>query len=458
MKILLIITDEESWLCFNDKHQVWRNQLPSWRYFQEQGLTFPNHYTASCACAPSRASLYTGKFPNPNCTDYDDPNFHNITSTNGFASDTFTPLNSRNMAEYFKAYGFVCHYFGKWHLTPEADNADLAVRGWTGTIWSGPEPHGPELDLSGMIIDAKTLSLACQVLDDTREQDNVIYAVNFVNPHDINLYLKLKALGMLDDLPLPDIDVSCADDTITDNNNPNNKVTKLEQLMTRYMQEELYCSRELFEAYFDVTEYRRFYLYLCQLVDQHIMTLLSHVDSQTVVIRTSDHGSAYGTKGGLLGKWLTTDDRVIRVPLMMANLPGNIILYNSFVSKTGSRPNDLITAKRVYNQLSSSVDILPTMMGLAGIPHHQLPGVNLFTRARSHVDFVTFDNPTAGEKQLRLYERHQHQQGEDANPADLHSYSAIPFYGLHCRISMTATTTNKVTTTLNPSNHFKARL
>jgi arylsulfatase A-like enzyme len=99
--------------------------------------------------------------------------------------------------------------------------------------------------------------------------------------------------------------------------------------------------------------YRRLYYYLHKLVDRAIGRILESLErsgmaDDTVVVFTSDHGDLVGAHGGLMQKWYNAYDEAIRVPLVVrgpgvAAVPGGV---------------DVPT---------SHVDLLPTLLGLAGI-------------------------------------------------------------------------------------------
>ena len=99
--------------------------------------------------------------------------------------------------------------------------------------------------------------------------------------------------------------------------------------------------------------YRRLYYYLHKMVDQAIGRILDALDASgmaddTIVVFTSDHGDLLGAHGGLQQKWCNAFDEAIRVPLLVKG-PG--------VARTASG----ITTP------TSHVDLIPTLLGLAGI-------------------------------------------------------------------------------------------
>ena len=99
--------------------------------------------------------------------------------------------------------------------------------------------------------------------------------------------------------------------------------------------------------------YRRLYYYLHKLVDQAIGRILDALEASgmaddTIIVFTSDHGDLLGAHGGLQQKWANAFDEATRVPMVIkgpgvASLPGGI------------------TAP------TSHVDLIPTLLGLAGI-------------------------------------------------------------------------------------------
>jgi len=169
-------------------------------------------------------------------------------------------------------------------------------------------------------------------------------------------------------------------------------------------------TRMIYETATDLG-YRRLYYHLHQLVDQAIGRILEALErsgmaDDTVVVFTSDHGDLLGAHGGLVQKWCNAFDEGVRVPLLMAG-PGIDVGGPGITVPT------------------SHVDLLPTLLGLAGIDveqaavgvaerHaevHLLPGRDLSDLARGRVDqrsvaspiyFMTEDNVTLGSTQVNI--------------------------------------------------------
>jgi arylsulfatase A-like enzyme len=127
---------------------------------------------------------------------------------------------------------------------------------------------------------------------------------------------------------------------------------------------------------------------------------------ETVVVLTSDHGDLLGAHGGLIQKWFNAYDEAVRVPLVVAG-PG------------------IAAGGPGISVPTSHVDLVPTLLGLAGIDReqaaagvgadhteaHPLPGRDLSDLIRGRVDqqsvaspiyFMTEDNVTQGSSQVNI--------------------------------------------------------
>ena len=125
----------------------------------------------------------------------------------------------------------------------------------------------------------------------------------------------------------------------------------------------------------------------------------------TIVVFTSDHGDLLGAHGGLIQKWCNAFDEATRVPLLIAG-PG-------------------IAAGGDVDIPTSHVDLIPTLLGLAGIDveraavsvaaHHDethpLPGRDMSgivrgtttaTTIESPIYFMTEDDVTRGVTQVNI--------------------------------------------------------
>ena len=103
--------------------------------------------------------------------------------------------------------------------------------------------------------------------------------------------------------------------------------------------------------------YRRLYYYLLKLVDKAIGRILEALEQSgmaddTIVVFTSDHGDLLGAHGGLIQKWCNAFDEATRVPLVIAG-PG------------------IAARTRGIDIPTSHVDLIPTLLGLAGIDREE---------------------------------------------------------------------------------------
>jgi arylsulfatase A-like enzyme len=370
--ILLILTDEERYPPPYETAEIGafrRNQLPAREALRGTGLEFHRHYVGSTACAPSRATLFTGHYPS----------LHGVSQTDGLAKRGIDPAlrwldpdTVPTLGDWFRAGGYRTHYRGKWHISA----ADLVVPGLDGRLmasddqgsvipeavaayrradrlegfgfsgWIGREPHGPAKADCGAVRDPV---FAEQVIDlfgelaATRRDGPWLAVASFINPHDI-VFGSFGWEGVLGFDP--------PDDTVPEIPEPPSHGDTFAGRPSCHEEYRAVWPRMLFEQPADMA-YRRLYYYLQKLVDRAIDRVLdalhaSGLAGDTVVVFTSDHGDLLGAHGGLLQKWYNAYDETIRVPLVVSG-PGVIAREGGISTPT------------------SHVDLLPTLLGLAGI-------------------------------------------------------------------------------------------
>lgn len=373
--ILLIMTDEERYPpCYETDalREFRRTQLPGQASLRARATELHRHYAASVACAPSRASLFTGHYPT----------LHGVRATDGAAkaardADVYwlDPDTVPTMGDYFRAAGYRTLYRGKWHVShadlvasdthaPLASNdatgaaiADttalyaatdrLAGHGFAG--WVGPDPHGSAQTNCGLLRDpifGDQVEAMFAALEAGGDASPWLAVASFVNPHDIVLFGALwRSWGY-----------ALADDTVPEVPEPPSADESLRHkpgcqadFVAKY--------RKIFIAQPQTAAYRRFYYYLHKLVDAQVQRVLARLASSrfrddTIVVYTSDHGDMLGAHGGLHQKWHNVYDESWRVPLLIAG------------------PD--ITPGRRIDRLTSHVDLLPTLLGLAGLDAAEL--------------------------------------------------------------------------------------
>ena len=385
--ILIITVDEQRYPTVYESTELSafrKSYLKTQEALRQNGIEFQRHYTGSVACVPSRTTLYTGHYPS----------LHGVANTDGTAKAAFDadmfwldPNSVPTMGNYFKAAGYRTFYKGKWHvshvdlmvpgsretLTSYDDNGErdadkearflaadrMAAFGFTG--WIGPEPHGSDPLKSASSAkgksgrDAATSSQMIDLLNslETDNDDTPWLAVcSFLNPHDIALYGMFTRLGTSAqntwdfsvDTEVPQ-QLFNAQFTQTRSDNLKNKPTCQASYREQY--------RKMFQPTAADNDYYRLYYQLHKDVDEEMAKVYqalknSRFYNDTIVVFTSDHGDLLGSHGGLHQKWFTAYEEALRVPLIFS--------YPALYQQPET--SDLLT---------SHVDILPTLLGLAGL-------------------------------------------------------------------------------------------
>jgi len=370
--ILLIMTDEERYPPPYETDEVKafrKNQFTAREAIRAGALEFHRHYAGSTACTPSRATLFTGQYPS----------LHGVSQTDGTSKKNddpgmiwLDPDSVPTLGDWFRAGGYHTHYRGKWHISfadlpipgsheglmasdddgkPIADavaayrRADrLDPFGFSG--WIGREPHGPNRAECGSVRDGV---FAEQVVDlfgelaQARGDGPWLAVASFVNPHDISAYG-----AMYDQIwkqAPPDDTVPEIPEAPSQSDTFDGRPACQEQWKTAWWS-------MVYEQPTDVG-YRRLYYFLQKLVDQAIGRILESLEvsgmaDDTIVVFTSDHGDMLGAHGGMQQKWCNAYDESVRVPLLV-------------------KGPDVATFTGGIAMPTSHVDLVPTLLGLAGI-------------------------------------------------------------------------------------------
>lgn len=374
LNILLIVTDQER--AFIDLPSV--VHLPGHERLLAAGVSLDNFHVNTTPCSPSRSVMFTGQ---------------HTQKTGVIANLGLPPFNELassvpTLGHMLREQGYHTAYKGKWHLSHIAQASDLTYGqvetttdallpyGFADFNLNG-DPHGSHL--SGFIFDKVTASDTVGWLHDHRDdQQPWFLAVNFVNPHDIMFYssgpeqkssrLRENYLGPISagpktgvyakqwDVPLPKS--FYADDLSTKPWAHRTDVEICNQVYGHIAPDDEQAWQGL----------QSYYLNCIRDVDQSIDQVLSALkasgrDQDTIVILTADHGEMAGAhklrqKGPHMYKENTRVNFIVRHP-------------------------DLQQA-RSTPALGSAVDIVPTVLELAGVTpemqaerYPQLAGVSL---------------------------------------------------------------------------------
>ncbi|MGR9050597.1 sulfatase-like hydrolase/transferase [Halobacillus faecis] len=386
--ILVLMVDQERYPSVYETKELreWRKEnLVTQNLLRKNGMEFLSHYAGSTACSPSRATLYTGQYPS----------LHGVTQTTGVAKGPFDPdvfwLDPNTVptiGDYFLAAGYQTYWKGKWHasdediLVPGTKNAFPSYNPNTGVPneqkekmyedadrlgrfgfsgWIGPEPHGSNPRNSGSsaalgtsgrdeVYATETIELIRDLEKQSSEKESPWFIMcSFVNPHDIALYGVLTALSPAFqfhiDPTLPQIPPA---------------PTHQESLSTKPDAQESYriTYPQALQPIIDQPFYRKLYYSLQKQADEEMHRVFRALQKScfyedTIVIFTSDHGELLGAHGGLHQKWYNMYEESIHVPLIIHS-------------------QKLFSQTEQTDMLTSHVDLLPTMLGLAGVDAGQL--------------------------------------------------------------------------------------
>jgi len=363
--IVFIIVDQrvEKLLATSDY------SLPAMNALAGRGVTFQKHYISSAQCSPSRASFLTGQPPQVTGV-IDQMQFSFVHSLNP---------EMPNMGSVLKGLGYKTAYFGKFEMDkaildpkPTVNYRDAAqaygfdVFGAGGDIGSTPD-SGYENDL---FIAGESARYLREAGPEARKSGQPFFMVaSFVNPHDI-MYGDGNVPG-LTPIQIPVIPSAIPPP-------PANSIYEKkwsftlpesleESLATPGMPNALLEYKKGWDGWSGTiptdrkdmwTIFYNYYLNAIQDVDrgiQQIVDVMNEMDlwRDTVVVFTADHGEMGGAHGGLKGKGPFVYEENVHVPLIVTHP----------AAKSGA----------TCSALTSHLDLLPTFVGLTGLPDSKRP-------------------------------------------------------------------------------------
>ena len=369
--VLLILTDQlrEPPPYESDELREFRRvNCAGQERLRANGVSFNRHYAMAAACAPSRASLLTGHYPS----------LHGVSQTDGLgkhadSDDMFwlAPDTVPTLGDWFRAGGYRTFYKGKWHVshahldaqdgdglllsidddgTPIEENittyldADL-LDDWGFSDWVGPEPHGLGAHNTGTVKDPFTADETVALLErlDTDGDDRPWLAVcSFLNPHDISYF---GLVGLKQGLRYHPSQVPHIDQAPTHDEDLSTKPRCQQSIVDLWPK--MAAPQPWIETHL------KYYYQVQAAVDEQITRVLDALEASgayenTIVIFSSDHGDMQGAHGGFHEKWHNAYEETLRVPFMVS----------SPLLPDGPRELDIPT---------NHADLLPTLLGLAGI-------------------------------------------------------------------------------------------
>lgn len=357
-------------LIVNDQLRHWQD-LPSGlglsahELLLEQGTGFTRFYANTTPCSPSRSNMYFGQHTQ-----------HTLMTANVDAPPSFPELADGlpSLGHLLRAQGYYTAYKGKWHLSHLRADPGLVYGPYPSTAAAlepfgfadynaDGDPHGATW--TGYRYDGQIASNAVQWLATKgagmRGKQPWFLAVNFVNPHDVmyvstgarqeatrlqaNMLSPLSsppAGGIYDkvwDLPLPD---SYYYDDLRDKPWATRSYVDTCNWLYGHIDPKDETAWRTYQSY---------YFNCVRDVDSHALTVLQalkrlDMDRDTIVIYTADHGEMAGAHG-LRQKGPFMYKENMRVPFIVRH------------------PD--ITGGRTSHALASHIDLVPTILGMAGV-------------------------------------------------------------------------------------------
>jgi arylsulfatase A-like enzyme len=400
--LILLLTDQQRQPQHWPEDPAWLERLaPNDAELRRTGICFTHAFTASAMCSPSRASLMTGKRPSRHgvtltMTEGDlwpDPANAPAALRGAIAmarsgeiprarlgrsimrnvlragpksgNEPELPPGIATLASLLRRGGYHVAMKGKWHLSKPIDgerwgagDAERVERDYGFADWQPPDAGGDtkaenfgggNAGASGLGFDEDYTRQMEAWLGRAELPEPFCLVFSLVNPHDVlgfpGSYARggfaleqFRGLGV----PLPP--------TLDEDLREKPAVQALSKLgMDNYLG--ALPDRQAQQDYVD------FYAYLHSVVDEKIGRLLSALGSpedpaslrsRTVILRTSDHGEMGLSHGGLRQKIFNAYEETIRVPLVVSN-PG------------------MFATARSSDALTSLLDVVPTLLGLAGV-------------------------------------------------------------------------------------------
>ncbi|GGZ25624.1 sulfatase [Echinicola pacifica] len=291
---------------------------PNLDQFAEESVNFANAVSVLPVCTPHRAALMTGRYP---------------TSTGMFLNDLYLPEEELCMAEIFKEEGYNTAYYGKWHLDGHGreNNVEVARRQgfdyWKALECSHDYNHMPYYEN-----------------DDPRKKYWEEYSP-FAIANDAGHYIDHQSR---EEEPFLLV-LSIATPHFPHHSAP-------EEFKNMYPREEIILAPNVPEEFREkaLDELQGYYAH-CTATDRAIGQVLDKLKAvglmeNTIVVFSADHGELMGAHGiRPFTKQLAWDES-INVPFL--------IHYPSIGQAKGA----------VVNAPINTPDILPSLLGLAGIP------------------------------------------------------------------------------------------
>lgn len=321
-------------------------KTPNLDRLAKEGLNYRNAMSVCPVCTPHRAALMTGRFP---------------TSTGMFLNDAYLPSEELCMAEILQEAGYNRGFIGKWHLDGHGRESFIPQerrQGWD--YWKGNEcthtyNHSPYY--SGNDLEKKYWDGYDAFAQTKDAQDYIKAQVSSGKP-----FALVIAFGP------PHFP----------------HATAPEEYKALYPPDQLKLAADIPESMqAGVRKELQGYYAHCTALDRCIGDLMTTLDEtglaeNTIVVFSADHGETMGSRGNKHSQKQVPWDESARVPFL--------IRYPAAKGPKGVTIRTPLTTP----------DILPTLLGLAGVPiPKSIEGDDLS---------VTVLDPSFAENRAALYE------------------------------------------------------
>jgi arylsulfatase len=364
--LIFVICDQESYHVRASQDYV----LPARQALQRRGVTFRNHYIGSAVCTPSRALLFTGQPPQLNGV-YDHLAF-------GFVP-SMSP-EQPNMGSVMKGLGYQTAYFGKFELSTKVlaakrtENTSTWLQPYGFDVYNADgDNHGDVHD--GFAEDPYIASAGIRWMrahtPEFRQKGTPFFMVmSLVNPHDIMfadanvpgqpVVQKPLGKGLIAGPPKSALYERRWDFKLPPSLRENLKGPGMPAAVLEYEKGWAGSVGSIPGARKDMWyNYCNYYLNCLRDSDRTLQQVWDALDDMdlwkdTVVVLTADHGDMAGTHG-LRGKGPLCYENNAHVPMVIAH-------------------PDAQGGKSCI-ALTSHLDLVPTFVGLTGLPENRRPEV-----------------------------------------------------------------------------------
>ena len=357
--ILLIMSDQErGWA---DLHPGLGLNAHEW--LMQRGVHFNNFNVNTTPCSPSRSNIYTGQHTQ----------LTGLTTNVGAPPFPELKASIPTLGHMLREQGYYTAYKGKWHLTDVSSN-DRVRYGHNQSSRNFLDPYGFSDSSDTILTDGATWTgyrqdgavasdASLWLAEKGRSLDQPWFlAVNFVNPHDVVWFDDVdrqQARSRLDPDFLAQVSPPPTEGVYTQNwDLPLPKNYYADTLKDKPWAQTSYV--DFCNACYgfidrkDEARWRKYqsYYYNCiRDVDSHVMTVLRNLqnfklDDNTIIVYTADHGEMAGAHG-LRQKGPHMYKENVRVPFLITHpdVKGGV----------------------ETSALGSAIDIVPTLLGFAGV-------------------------------------------------------------------------------------------